>query len=705
MLRRAITFATARVTFPRVVRTSAKAAVTGSRGVAIATKSMGAAAKAVSSVASVGTVKGAQVSVAIATKSGGMIVRAAKAVSSITSLGAAKGAQMSAAIATKSGSVAAKIVSSLVSSVASLGAAKGVQVSAAIATKGLGHKVAILLVRVGPPASRLALVVAAYAAEEAARKWVPKMLVARAPMAELPEPAGRWLFAIGPVVPVASSPLLTSTVLALLVLALAFVTVLGLKDRLLGCSSAPTLLEPVMPRDRITTEQTSREHAAVRDRVAMEHDSREHAVVEPMRRRIRGARANDEQQGEQEVSEKKVRTVHEMTKEFEHRASPTLKRDTPSSPEPAAAKAAADKAAAEVKAAAAAEAKAAAKAKAAAEVEAKAAAEVEAKAAAEVKANAAAEAEAEAGAAAGAEAKAAAEAKAKAAAEVKANAAEANATAEAEAKAAAEVEANAAAEAEAKAAAEAQATQALQRAREAKAAQEAADKAAADRVEANRLFAVQQAAEAAEAAERAAAAGAECELFCVNIPLPVHGGEKFVWTVDDRLMQFVAPEGMLAGQEHEYELTAHQLAAAPKLEKFGLVIPLPVPGGQSFVWTVDDKLMEFQAPPGMAVGEEYEFEFTELELLSAPSVNAPLEITPPDEDDSPSDGAKATQNPSKRSVWKVIGKKGKEGTPKASRTVRTATSPYDPELDPDNKRGSTRRQLSFARRVASGFRL
>ena len=159
----------------------------------------------------------------------------------------------------------------------------------------------------------------------------------------------------------------------------------------------------------------------------------------------------------------------------------------------------------------------------------------------------------------------------------------------------------------------------MQRAREAKAAQEAADKAAADRVEANRLFAVQQAAEAAEAAERAAAAGAECELFCVNIPLPVHGGEKFVWTVDDRLMQFVAPEGMRAGQEHEYQLTAHQLAAAPKLEKFGLVIPLPVPGGQSFVWTVDDNLMEFQAPPGMAVGEEYEFEFTELELLSAKS--------------------------------------------------------------------------------------
>ena len=29
--------------------------------------------------------------------------------------------------------------------------------------------------------------------------------------------------------------------------------------------------------------------------------------------------------------------------------------------------------------------------------------------------------------------------------------------------------------------------------------------------------------------------------------------------------------------------------------------------------------MEFQAPPGMAVGEEYEFEFTELELLSAKS--------------------------------------------------------------------------------------
>jgi hypothetical protein len=288
-------------------------------------------------------------------------------------------------------------------------------------------------------------------------------------------------------------------------------------------------------------------------------------------------------------------------------------------------------------------------------------------------------------------------------------AAEAAAKAAAEAQAAAAAKAKAAAEAqaaaEAKAAAEAQATQALQRVREAKAAQEAADKAAADRVEANRLFAVQQAAEAAEVAERAAAAGAECELFCVNIPLPVHGGEKFVWTVDDRLMQFVAPEGMRAGQEHEYELTAHQLAAAPKLEKFGLLIPLPVPGGQSFVWTVDDKLMEFQAPEGMAVGEEYEFEFTELELLSAPSVDAPLEITPPDQDGSPSDGAKTTQNPSKRSVWKVLGKKGKEGTPKASRTVRTATSPYDPELDPDNKRGSTRRQLSFARRVASGFRL
>lgn len=282
MLRRAITFATARVTFPRVVRTSAKAAVTGSRGVAIATKSMGAAAKAVSSVASVGAVKGAQVSVAIATKSGGMIVGVAKAVSSITSLGAAKGARMSAAIATK-----------IVSSVASLGATKGVQVSAAIATKGLGHKVAILLVRVGPPASRLALVVAAYAAEEAARKWVPQLLVARAPMAELPEPAARWLFAIGPVVPDASSPLLTSTVLALLVLALAFVTMLGLKDRLLGRSSALTLLEPVMPCDRITAE-----HAAVRDRVAMEHDSREHAAVEPMRRRIGGARANEEQQGE-----------------------------------------------------------------------------------------------------------------------------------------------------------------------------------------------------------------------------------------------------------------------------------------------------------------------------------------------------------------------------------------------------------------------
>jgi len=145
----------------------------------------------------------------------------------------------------------------------------------------------------------------------------------------------------------------------------------------------------------------------------------------------------------------------------------------------------------------------------------------------------------------------------------------------------------------------------LQRVREAKAAQEAADKAAADRVEANRLFAVQQAAEAAEAAERAAA---ECELFCVNIPLPVHGGEKFVWTVDDRPMQFVAPEGMRAGQEHTYQLTAHQLAATPKLEKFGLVFPL-----------FDDKLMEFQAPPGMASGEEHEFEFTELELLSAKS--------------------------------------------------------------------------------------
>ena len=64
---------------------------------------------------------------------------------------------------------------------------------------------------------------------------------------------------------------------------------------------------------------------------------------------------------------------------------------------------------------------------------------------------------------------------------------------------------------------------------------------------------------------------------------------------------------MRAGQEHTYQLTAHQLAATPKLEKFGLVFP------------VDDKLMEFQAPPGMAVGEEHEFEFTELELLSAKS--------------------------------------------------------------------------------------
>jgi len=109
-------------------------------------------------------------------------------------------------------------------------------------------------------------------------------------------------------------------------------------------------------------------------------------------------------------------------------------------------------------------------------------------------------------------------------------------------------------------------------------------------------------------AERAAAECAECELFCVNIPLPVHGGEKFVWTVDDRPMQFVAPEGMRAGQEHTYQLTAHQLAATPKLEKFGLVFPL-----------FDDKLMEFQAPPGMASGEEHEFEFTELELLSAKS--------------------------------------------------------------------------------------
>ena len=59
---------------------------------------------------------------------------------------------------------------------------------------------------------------------------------------------------------------------------------------------------------------------------------------------------------------------------------------------------------------------------------------------------------------------------------------------------------------------------------------------------------------------------------------------------------------------YTYQLTAHQLAATPKLEKFGLVFPL-----------FDDKLMEFQAPPGMASGEEHEFEFTELELLSAKS--------------------------------------------------------------------------------------
>lgn len=49
-----------------------------------------------------------------------------------------------------------------------------------------------------------------------------------------------------------------------------------------------------------------------------------------------------------------------------------------------------------------------------------------------------------------------------------------------------------------------------------------------------------------------------------------------------------------------------------------VVINLPVPGGQRFAWTVVDKLMVFTAPAGLHVGDEHEFEFTEEELEAAP---------------------------------------------------------------------------------------
>ncbi len=49
----------------------------------------------------------------------------------------------------------------------------------------------------------------------------------------------------------------------------------------------------------------------------------------------------------------------------------------------------------------------------------------------------------------------------------------------------------------------------------------------------------------------------------IYISLPVEAGEKFVWTVDDRIFELTAPEAKGKGVAHEFEITDAQWAAAP----------------------------------------------------------------------------------------------------------------------------------------------
>jgi len=132
-----------------------------------------------------------------------------------------------------------------------------------------------------------------------------------------------------------------------------------------------------------------------------------------------------------------------------------------------------------------------------------------------------------------------------------------------------------------------------------------------------------------------------------------------------------------------------------------VVINIPVPGGQRFGWTVDDKLMVFEAPAGMSKGDEYEFEFTEAELAAAP-IAAKTTV-------ADAIAAAPVKPPKKKRRFISFGRKKKKGSAKAGPSTpekgleRKNSETDEPELDPDNKNGTTKRQASFARRLSSNL--